>query len=181
MTATLCAATFSNSYVLWRKRCVILRFVAVPCYHIRLYLVIENERFGLVFVKTLSIISGTSWILNDIGRNSLPRNRKKIAKFLMRTFTCRYLPLWEEPNKDEDSFLHMQLGINFAIFIFSNTKHFLWCRPNRERRSARIEGRYLSFFISTAKWPQHFIIFFYTDSNKELYTLKYRVTKVCRE
>jgi hypothetical protein len=26
----LCAATFSNSYVLWRKCCVMLRFVAVP-------------------------------------------------------------------------------------------------------------------------------------------------------
>ncbi len=30
VTATLCAATFSNSYVLWRKRCVMLRFVTVP-------------------------------------------------------------------------------------------------------------------------------------------------------
>ncbi len=30
MTATLCAATFSNSYVKGRKRCVMLRFVAVP-------------------------------------------------------------------------------------------------------------------------------------------------------
>jgi hypothetical protein len=27
--------------------------------------------------------------LNDIGRNCLLGNRKKIAKFLMRTFTCR--------------------------------------------------------------------------------------------
>jgi hypothetical protein len=27
--------------------------------------------------------------LNDIGRNSLLGNRKKIAKFLMRTFNCR--------------------------------------------------------------------------------------------
>jgi hypothetical protein len=27
--------------------------------------------------------------LNDIGRNSLLGKRKKIAKFLMRTFTCR--------------------------------------------------------------------------------------------
>jgi hypothetical protein len=27
--------------------------------------------------------------LNDIGRNSLQGNRKKIAKFSMRTFTCR--------------------------------------------------------------------------------------------
>ncbi len=31
----------------------------------------------------------SSKILNDIGRNSLLGNRKKIAKFLMRTFTCR--------------------------------------------------------------------------------------------
>ncbi len=30
-----------------------------------------------------------SWILNDLGRNSLPGKRKKIAKFLMRTFTYR--------------------------------------------------------------------------------------------
>jgi hypothetical protein len=27
--------------------------------------------------------------LNDIGRNCLLGNRKKIAKFFMRTFTCR--------------------------------------------------------------------------------------------
>ncbi len=35
-------------------------------------------------------------ILNDIGRNSLPGNRKKIAKFLMRTFACRssFLYAW---------------------------------------------------------------------------------------
>jgi hypothetical protein len=30
-----------------------------------------------------------SLILSDIGRNSLLGNRKKIAKFLMGTFTCR--------------------------------------------------------------------------------------------
>ncbi len=30
-----------------------------------------------------------SWILNDVGRNSLLGNGKKIAEFLMRTFTCR--------------------------------------------------------------------------------------------
>jgi hypothetical protein len=30
-----------------------------------------------------------SCILNDIGSNSLLGNGKKIAKFLMRTFTCR--------------------------------------------------------------------------------------------
>ncbi len=31
----------------------------------------------------------SSWILNDIGRNFLLGSRKKIAKCLMRTFTCR--------------------------------------------------------------------------------------------
>jgi hypothetical protein len=33
--------------------------------------------------------------LNDIGRNSLPGNRKKIAKFLMRTFTYRSTFLYD--------------------------------------------------------------------------------------
>jgi hypothetical protein len=37
VTATLCAATFSNSYVLGRKRCVMLRFVAVPCKSLQLF------------------------------------------------------------------------------------------------------------------------------------------------
>jgi hypothetical protein len=42
--------------------------------------------------------------LNDIGRNCLQGNRKKIAKFLMRTFTCRstflyaIIPLRGEPS-----------------------------------------------------------------------------------
>jgi hypothetical protein len=34
--------------------------------------------------------------LNDIGRNSLLGNRKKIAKFLRRTFTCRSTFLYGE-------------------------------------------------------------------------------------
>jgi hypothetical protein len=33
--------------------------------------------------------------LNDIGRNFMLGNRKKIAKFLMRTFTCRSTFLYE--------------------------------------------------------------------------------------
>jgi hypothetical protein len=33
--------------------------------------------------------------LNDIGRNCLLGNRKKIAKFLMRAFTCRSTFLYE--------------------------------------------------------------------------------------
>jgi hypothetical protein len=35
--------------------------------------------------------------LNDIGRNCLLGNRKKIAKFLMRTFTCRSTFLYTLP------------------------------------------------------------------------------------
>jgi hypothetical protein len=38
---------------------------------------------------TMRFKHASSKILNDIGRNSLLGNRKKIAKFLMRTFTCR--------------------------------------------------------------------------------------------
>jgi hypothetical protein len=33
--------------------------------------------------------------LNDLGRNFLLGNRKKIAKFLMRTFTCRSTFLYD--------------------------------------------------------------------------------------
>jgi hypothetical protein len=36
--------------------------------------------------------------LNDIGRNCLQGNRKKIAKFLMRTFTCRSTFLYDPIN-----------------------------------------------------------------------------------
>jgi hypothetical protein len=46
--------------------------------------------------------------LNDIGRNSLLGNRKKIAKFLMRTFTCRSTFLYAaiRPNNPFRQFLH---------------------------------------------------------------------------
>jgi hypothetical protein len=39
--------------------------------------------------------TSNSRILNDIGRNSLLGKRKKIAKFLMRTFTYRSTFLYE--------------------------------------------------------------------------------------
>ena len=55
----------------------------------------------LVHLTPLRIpLMNPPWILNDICRNSLLRNRKKIAEFLMRTFTCRSTflydsrPLW---------------------------------------------------------------------------------------
>jgi hypothetical protein len=42
--------------------------------------------------------------LNDTGRNCLLGNRKKIAKFLMRTFTCRSTFIYDSKphNKIED-------------------------------------------------------------------------------
>jgi hypothetical protein len=46
--------------------------------------------FLLFLVRSLQQLN-----LNDIGRNSLLGNRKKIAKFLMRTFTCRSTFLYE--------------------------------------------------------------------------------------
>jgi hypothetical protein len=47
--------------------------------------------------------------LNDIGRNSLMGNRKKIAKFLMRTFTCRSTFLYECP-PSFDAFVPLNLS-----------------------------------------------------------------------
>jgi hypothetical protein len=44
--------------------------------------------------------------LNDIGRNCLLGNRKKIAKFLMRIFTCRSTFLYES---SIEVFLHVTL------------------------------------------------------------------------
>jgi hypothetical protein len=43
--------------------------------------------------------------LNDIGRNSLLGNRKKIAKFLMRTFTCRSTFLYALDVHDKQTYL----------------------------------------------------------------------------
>jgi hypothetical protein len=63
--------------------------------------------------------------LNDVGRNCLLGNGKKIAKFLMRTFTCRstflYVPMgsnrgnWKSPSH----FLPMQTTSRkfFAIYV----------------------------------------------------------------
>ncbi len=44
---------------------------------------------------TSDTTSRHSWILVGIGRNTLVGNRKKIAKFLMRTFTCRSTFLYD--------------------------------------------------------------------------------------
>ncbi len=59
----------------------------------------------------------TVHILNDIGRNSSLGNRKKVAKFLMRTFACR------------STFLYGIHGRNIRVEIFQHIrkKTILFC------------------------------------------------------
>jgi hypothetical protein len=53
---------------------------------------IRNKRHLAAFVFVPSVFGEK---LNDIGRNFLLRSRKKIAKCLMRTFTCRSTFLYD--------------------------------------------------------------------------------------
>jgi hypothetical protein len=48
-----------------------------------------NMFISVFMIQILYNIRPTAEFFSDIGRNCLLRNRKKIAKFLMRTFTCR--------------------------------------------------------------------------------------------
>jgi hypothetical protein len=45
--------------------------------------------FIFIFLSQILHNITNSCVFSDIGRNCLLGNRKKIAKFLMRTFTCR--------------------------------------------------------------------------------------------
>jgi hypothetical protein len=51
---------------------------------------------AFVFVPSVFWEKTNSRILNDTGRNSLLGHRKKIAKFLKRTFACRSTFLYGE-------------------------------------------------------------------------------------
>ncbi len=60
--------------------------------------------------------------MNDISRNSLLGNRKKIAKFLMRTFTCRSTFLYGAQSKkiyrlkeDQAFSLSLELGLREKV------------------------------------------------------------------
>jgi len=62
--------------------------------------------------------------LNDISRNSLLGNRKKIAKFLMRTFACRSTFLYDytpPPRAGSLWFtgLYAYLAFRFAYITYS--------------------------------------------------------------
>ncbi len=68
-----------------------------------------------------------SWILNDIGRNSLLGNIKKIAKFLMRTLACR------------STFLY---GVHRSLLTFNGLGH-LWVYGIHSRISSPYVRTYL--------------------------------------
>jgi hypothetical protein len=53
-----------------------------------------NMFISIFMIQILHNITN-SWIFSDIGRNCLLGSRKKIAKFLMRTFTCRSTFLYD--------------------------------------------------------------------------------------
>ncbi len=64
-----------------------------------------------------------SWILNDIGRNFLLGSRKKIAKCLMRTFTCRSTFLYAVGLQNVLLFCCYLLGQPFAFCVCEKKKH----------------------------------------------------------
>jgi hypothetical protein len=60
-----------------------------PLWHI-LQILFEYWKYVYFNIHDYQILHNitNSWIFSNIGRNCLLGNRKKIAKFLMRTFTC---------------------------------------------------------------------------------------------
>ena len=54
----------------------------------KFFLSTVNMFISIFMIQILHNITN-SWIFSDIGRNYLLGSRKKIVKFLMRTFTCR--------------------------------------------------------------------------------------------
>ncbi len=73
MTATLCAATLSNSYVLWCKRCVMLRFVAVP----HIWLCNRSHQNFLIYEKNLVffISEDREFAILVVGAKQEPNNQ----------------------------------------------------------------------------------------------------------
>jgi hypothetical protein len=70
-----------------------------------------------------------SWILNDLGRNFLLGNRKKIAKFLMGTFTCRSTFLYA--SQLTVLTVHFCFAMYFCNLILS-------CFPHPERSAVKL-------------------------------------------
>jgi hypothetical protein len=61
--------------------------------------------------------------LNDIGRNSLLGNRKKMAKFLMRTFTCRSTFLYASvPFRPRTKLKRVSISRTLGMYEYDFTK-----------------------------------------------------------
>ncbi len=61
-------------------------------------------------------------LLNDIGRNSLLGNRKKIAKFLMQTSTCRSTFLYGLNTEQDYNGIISLAELDFPILISAYRK-----------------------------------------------------------
>ncbi len=99
-----------------------------------------NHMFKLPNLCNNQLIWGelsNSWILNDIGRNSLLGNRRKIAKFLMSTFTYRstFLYAWS-PNK---------LWRCTSIFNLCSTHSYSRNGGSQDARNNRVPLRTLEY------------------------------------
>ncbi len=86
-----------NSFITWPKKCRIIQKCSNE-YRGKLKpvctAVVAYSWSYAVFGQPLRCGRPHSWIWNDIGRNCWLGHRKKIAKFLMRTFTCRSIFLY---------------------------------------------------------------------------------------
>ncbi len=98
----------------------------------------------------------SSKILNNIGRNSLLGNRKKIAKFLMRTFTCRSTLLYGKVirtgvpgllNYDFQLLVYSQCSqytVDGRVAYFSRTMPSLSTMPKLTKDKSNLSQRNLS-------------------------------------
>ena len=87
----------------------------------KFFLSTVNMFISIFMIQILHNITN-SWIFIDSGRNCLLGNKKKIAKLLMRTFTCRSTFLYDLDHRKKDeseysgsrksSLYFVQLGLN---------------------------------------------------------------------
>ncbi len=77
-----------------------------------------------------------NWIWNDIGRNCFLGHRKKIAKFLIRTFTFLplYLPLWSAGTRIISGRVYPCVQTLMKLSLpFQNDVLFMWLGDRRGR------------------------------------------------
>jgi hypothetical protein len=121
----------------------------------RSYSVIENERFGLVFAKTVSIISGTGFGIRDGKIRILD---KRTGSATLKTITFEYLRYCTSYILDLviTNFLLSELNLNSPlesdqqdVSSFSESGRFLNYIPSttRSKNITYFEGLKRAFFI----------------------------------